>query len=168
MLHRFGFCQDSVLTCPVDFMSKLGDERFDRCSEVSFWYLSLCRFAGLCLPVCLQRPDTQISPLGLFLPSPLFPSRDPSVGSRCLSPCLSSAQISTLALFPSSPLSLERPYIGSLLPVSPSIFRDLLLRSLLLIFSSLPLSLSRNPYVGSPISVSPSVFTDVIIILIPM
>ena len=37
-----------------------------------FFERSLCRFSALCLPVCLQRPVTQISALALFLSSPLF------------------------------------------------------------------------------------------------
>ena len=58
-------------------------------------------------------------------------------------------------------LSLLRdPYVGSLLSVFLSVFRDLLLRSLFFLSSSLPLSLSRDPYVGSLLSVSPSVFRD--------
>ena len=54
-------------------------------------------------------------------------------------------QISVLALLLSSPLSLLRdPYVGSLLSVLPSVFRDLLLRSLLLLFSCLPLPLFQE------------------------
>ena len=73
---------------------------------------SLCRFFALCLPVCLQRPVTQILALALFLSNPLYLSRD--------------------------------PYVGSPLSVPPSVFRDLLLRSLFLLPSSLPLSLFQE------------------------
>ena len=92
---------------------------------------SLCRISALCLPVCLQRPVTQICALSLFLSSPLSLSRD--------------------------------PYVGSPLSVSPSVFRDLLLRSLLLLFSSLPLSLFEELLLRSPLSVSPSVFRDLLL-----
>ena len=72
----------------------------------------LCRFSTRCLPVCLQRPVTQISALALFLSSLLSLLRD--------------------------------PYVGSPLSVSPSVFRDLLLRSLVLLLSSRPLSLFQE------------------------
>ena len=61
------------------------------------------------------------------LPLSLSLSRDQYVGSPlCLQGCLSDTY----------------PYVGSPLSVSPSVFRDLLLRSLLFPFFSLPLSLS--------------------------
>ena len=90
---------------------------------------SLYRFSALCLPICLQRPVTQISDLALFLlSSPLSLSRDPYVGSLRLSTEMSFLYLS-LCRFSA---------------VSPSVFRDLLLRSLLLLFSSLPPSLSLS------------------------
>ena len=144
-------------------------------------------------PVCLQRPVSQISALALFLSSPLCLSRDPYVGSPLsVSPFVFRELLlrSLLFLFNSLPLSFERslcrfstlrlpvclqrclsdfyPYVGSQLSVSPSAFRDLLHRSLLLLFSSFPFSLPRDPYVGSPLSVSLSVFRDVFLICIAM
>ena len=85
--------------------------------------------------------------LSLFpsLPLSLF-QEIPMLVLCCLSPCLSSetcySDLSSCSppLFRS--LSLWRdPYVGSLLSVSLSFFRDLLLRSLFLLSSSLPLSL---------------------------
>ena len=79
-----------------------------------------------------------------LFPSLLFERSLCRFFTLCLPFCLQRpvTQISVLALLLSSPLSLSRdPYVGSLLSVSPSVFRDLLLRSLFLL-SSLPLSLS--------------------------
>ena len=102
---------------------------------------------------------------------PLFPSLSFKrslcrFSTVCLPVCLQGpvTQISALALFPSFPLSLSRdPYVGSPLSVSPSVFIDLLLRSVRLLFSPLPLSFFRDFYVGSLLSVSPSVFRDLLL-----
>ena len=93
---------------------------------------SLSRLSALCVPVCLQTPLLR----SLLLPFSTLPV---SFGrSLC--------KISTLCL----PICLQRclsdiyPYVGSPLSVSPSVFRDQLLGSPLLLFFSLPLSLSSK------------------------
>ena len=53
------FCLCCIVHCSCSFSSL-------------FLERSLCRFSALCLPICLQRPVTQISALALFLTSPLF------------------------------------------------------------------------------------------------
>ena len=129
---------------------------------------SLCSFSAVCLPICLQRPATQITALALFLSFPLSLSFERSLcrfSAVCLPVCLQRpvTQISALARLLSSPLSLSRnPSVCSPLSISPSVFRDHLLRSLLLLFLSSPLPLCRDSYVGFLFSVSPSVFRDLL------
>ena len=125
---------------------------------------SLCRFSAHFLPVCLQRPVTQISALALLLfPSLSFERSLCRFFTLCPPVCLQGpvTPISVLALHFSSPLSLSRdPYVGSPLSVPRSVFRPVTQISVLALLLSSPLSLLRDPYVGSLLSVLPSVFRD--------
>ena len=185
-----GTCCSDICPC---FFPLLPSHSFERC---------LCRFCSLS-ETCYS--DLCSSSFSLF-PCLFFLWRDPDVEFPlclpiCLQRCLSLCRFSTLclpvclqrpvaqvsALFPSLSLSID-PYVGSLLTVSPSVFRNVFLISILcristlssclsletcysgLCFSSFSVfsSLSRDPYAGSPLSVSPSVFRYVFLISIPV
>ena len=116
---------------------------------------SLRKISTFCLPNCLQRCLPDMCSNVANLPSVstsvyrdfLLISTLGRFSAVCLPIRLQRpvAQISALALLLSSLLSLLRhPFVGSLLSVSPSVFRDLLLRSLFLLSSSLPLSFFRE------------------------
>ena len=117
---------------------------------------SACTSVTYCAHFLLEEPNWhQLSYLFVFV---LFVSLSPHLSSETCYSNLCSCS------FPPFPSLSRGPYVGSLLSVSLSVLRDLLLRSLLLLFFlPSPLSLSRDPSVGSSLSVSPSFFRDLLL-----
>ena len=117
---------------------------------------SACTSVTYCAHFLLEEPNWhQLSYLFVFV---LFVSLSPYLSSETCYSNLCSCS------FPPFPSLSRGPYVGSLLSVSLSVLRDLLLRSLLLLFFlPSPLSLSRDPSVGSSLSVSPSFFRDLLL-----